>query len=320
MISYLKDGTRERLALLVELYGKLTIACIKPNTKTLTNSLKLATAIPKHASAMEVCRDIFTELKAAGVKPSLTSYYYALIIFYKKGKSGIFIQFPNAIQFFNKKTFSFILAAEAGAPPNALLREIMTELEARPELKLEDASDTSFFPTAMEVAANSLQDPILADRIHKCLLSNNNYKLIGDGFKENLYYRYYLLIHVKNNSLDEFMKSYYDLIVPHVYTPEPYIMSEMFQAVSANDPAIGTPLLPRLWTHLVQFNYLERKDLVSKGLQLMTTHCVPPKDSPVHQMYAEAAWTVWKFVMVIVLFYFNVRNLSFDLSDGYLCI
>ncbi|XP_015127821.1 protein PTCD3 homolog, mitochondrial [Diachasma alloeum] len=271
IISYRKDGPRERLAVLMEIYNKMQTACIQPNTETLANSLKLAAAIPRHSSAMEVCRDIFTEFKAIGVEPSLSCYYYALVIYYKK--------------------------AEASAPPSSLLREIIANLERRKDLKMENSMDTFFFMTAMEVAANNLEDPIFADRIHKLLLTNDNYKLIGDAFKENLYYRHYFQVHVENNALDEFMKSYYDLIVPHVYTPEPNIMNAILQAVSANDPEIGMPLLPRLWTHLVQFNYLERKDLVSKALHLMTTHCIPPKNSPVHQMYADAAWTVWNFVM-----------------------
>uniref|UniRef100_A0A0C9PNM1 CG4679 protein n=1 Tax=Fopius arisanus TaxID=64838 RepID=A0A0C9PNM1_9HYME len=271
VISYLKDGTRERLAELTNIYRLMNNAFITPDSGTLTQSVKLAAAIPRHLSAVEICKDIFTEFKDAGVEPSLSSYYYALTIFYKK--------------------------AEGNSAPSALLREIITELEGRGEIKMIDSMDTFFFTLAMEIAATYLEDPYVADRIHKLLLSNDNYKLIGDGFSESVYYRFYLQVHVKNNTLDEFMKFYYDPLVPHLYTPEPNIMREILQAVGANDPEIGTPLLPRLWTHLVQFNYLERKDLVSKALHLMTGHCVPPKDSPIHQMYADAAWAVWNFVM-----------------------
>ncbi|XP_063976240.1 small ribosomal subunit protein mS39 [Diachasmimorpha longicaudata] len=271
MISYWKDGSRERLALLTDIYGKLKKNCIQPNTETMNNSLKLAASVQRYSSAMEICKDIFTEFKTAGVKPSLTSYHYVLVIFYKK--------------------------MEAGANLSSILRDIIADLEGRKELKVENSMDTYFFVTAMDVAANYFQDPVLADRIHKLLLTQENYKLLGDGFKESLYYRHYFHVQVKNNSLDEFMKSYYDLLVPHVYTPEPNIMNEILQAVGANDPEMSTPVLPRLWTHMVQFNYLERKDLVSNALQLMTTHCTPPKNSPIHKMYADAAWTVWDFVM-----------------------
>lgn len=150
----------------------------------------------------------------------------------------------------------------------------------------------------MEVANVYLKDPIFADRIHKLLLKNHNYKFIGDGQKEYLYYRFFLQLQVKNNTLDDFVKLYYDPVVPHLYTPEPLIMNNILHAIEANDPEMGLAFLPRFWTHLVQFNYLERKDLIQKALHLMRVHCMPVKDSPINKMYGDAAWTVWEFVVV----------------------
>lgn len=61
--------------------------------------------------------------------------------------------------------------------------EILTELEKKEELELRDPVDQNFFTHAMEVAADYNHDLDAGHRLHKLLMTNNNYKLIGGRLK-----------------------------------------------------------------------------------------------------------------------------------------
>lgn len=70
----------------------------------------------------------------------------------------------------------------AGGPSSTFLREAIDELEGKC-FTMQDPNDTSFFVKAMEIATNHLRDLNLADKIHKLLLTGENYDFIGEGFK-----------------------------------------------------------------------------------------------------------------------------------------
>ncbi|XP_057322268.1 protein PTCD3 homolog, mitochondrial-like isoform X1 [Microplitis mediator] len=266
LIPALKEGGRERRELLIHLLNKMKTLEIQPNIGTFNSSLKVASAVTHRETAKELCRSLFTEFKNIGIAPSLASYYYALKIFYRKDDG-----------------------------PCNLLREILQEINNK-EFTAEDKNDTAFFLTAMGVAANNLEDPVVSDKVHELLLTGDNYNFIGDGFKENNYYKHYFLLQVKNQSIDVFMNNYYDVFVPNIYTPEPVVMETILNALEANDPTMSREYLSRLWTHMIQFDHLERKNLVSKALNLMRVHCKPDKDSPFNKIFADAGLTVWDFV------------------------
>ncbi|KAK0076656.1 hypothetical protein PV325_005049 [Microctonus aethiopoides] len=266
-IPIIKESSQDRRELLTEILDKMESANIQPNTGTMNAALKVAASIYQAPIAQDICRSLFTEFKRVGIRPSLTSYYYALIIFYRKGEQI-----------------------------SALLEEILNEIEGQ-EFNISDKIDTHFFILAMDIAANILQNPMIGDRIHKLLLTGKNYDFLSEGHKESIYYRHYFMLQVKNQTIDEFVKSYYDVMVPHIYTPEPGVMDAILDGVAANDPEISTTLLPRFWTHIVLFGFLERKNLIGKSLHLMRTHCKPVVDSPINKMFGDAAWTVWDFVM-----------------------
>lgn len=63
----------------------------------------------------------------------------------------------------------------------------MDELEKREELKMNDALETRFFVYAMEVANKHMGDMKTGDRLHKLLLTKNNYKFLGGRLKVNYF-------------------------------------------------------------------------------------------------------------------------------------
>lgn len=278
LIPNLKESFHDRRSLLDEMLQQIKNVNIQPDIETFNNSLKVASYFLNQTAALNLCRSIFVEFAHIGIEPSLTSYNYVLKIFYK-----------------NKETKSLIL------------REILNEIEGK-NFVPQDKNDSAFFVTAMEIAANVLEDPELGNKIQQLLLTGDNYNLIGSNFRESIYYRHYMTLQLRNRSIDDFMTSCYELLVPHIYVPDRDVMEALLSAVEANDPKISTPFLPQLWTHIVQFNLLERKDIVAQALNLMRVHCKPEIDSPLNKIFAEAGWTVWNFVTVInCCLYFNLE-------------
>ncbi|XP_034934200.1 protein PTCD3 homolog, mitochondrial [Chelonus insularis] len=266
-VPLVRDTTEERYNLLIELFQKMKNYKVQPDIGTFNSALKTAVSIRNRTVSENLCRSLFAEFKHLGIEPSLASYNYALQIFYRKD-----------------------------SPRNSLLNEIITKLE-NTSFIIRDKFDLYFFMNAMEIASTILEDAVLGDRIHKLLMHADNYNFIGDNFKQSIYYRHYLILQVRNQALDEFVKNYYDLIVPHIYTAEPSVMDAILNAVEANDVEVSKTLLPKFWTHIVQFDHLEKRSLIAKALNLMRTHCKPDKNSPINKIYADAGWTVWDYVM-----------------------
>ncbi|KAF7995316.1 hypothetical protein HCN44_006423 [Aphidius gifuensis] len=272
IIPSLKDGINEKKSLLIDILERINKCGIKPTIGTLNSSLKVATTLSNHAVAKELCCSLFSEFNNINIEPSLASYNYALQIYYRNG-----------------------------ATPSLLLDEIIHKLELNNDknikLQIKDKSDIYFFVTAMNIACNTLNNSILGDRIHKLLLDHENYNFIGDALKENVYYRNYFSLQIKNKKIDEFISSYYDLLVPHIYTPEPSVMDEILNSINSNDPDTSRKLLPTIWSHIVLFEQLERKNLVEKALNTMVNHCKPLKnDDTTNEIFGEAGWTVWNYV------------------------
>lgn len=62
--------------------------------------------------------------------------------------------------------------------------------------------------------------------IQDLLMHNSNYDLIGDSYRESIYYKHFFTIVSRNESLENFMVQY-NKLVPHVYVPEPSVMHEV---------------------------------------------------------------------------------------------
>lgn len=73
-----------------------------------------------------------------------------------------------------------------GKNKSTILIDILNQLEGK-SLIIEDLIDTNFFVAAMENCRYHLQNFDVALRVHSILLTNKNYNLIGDSYKESVY-------------------------------------------------------------------------------------------------------------------------------------
>ncbi|XP_001605541.1 protein PTCD3 homolog, mitochondrial [Nasonia vitripennis] len=269
LVPLLKDNNEDRKIMIQTILQNMVKNGIKPNIGTLNAALKSASLLQTQGIAKDLTQSLLAEFKSIGVEPCLASYYYVLLTFCR----------------------------ENGSVSN-VLPEILDELEKREELIMQDPADKNFFVQAMEVASKHLHDLAVGDRLHKLLLTKKNYKFIGGRLKESVYYRNYLQLILTSETIDEFMKVY-NFLVPHIYIPEPAVMRDIIEMLELNESEKAIEILPQFLSQIVQFDMLDRHQIMKLTFKLMTRHCTPPLGSPLHQQYANMAWTLWTHIQEV---------------------
>lgn len=172
-----------------------------------------------------------------------------------------------------------------------MLVDILNQIEGK-DFKISHPRDTSFFVTAMDVCRNHLADKDLAHRLNRLLHYGNNYDLMGDSYKESIYYRHYFGLLCTVEPMEIFIQSY-DKLVPNIYSPEPGIMSEILKQIEVNG---NLELIPRFWSDMVIFDHINRDTLLQQILKIMVDN--RPNIDLIGQAdltlkFAEIAWKIW---------------------------
>uniref|UniRef100_A0A182QET3 Small ribosomal subunit protein mS39 n=1 Tax=Anopheles farauti TaxID=69004 RepID=A0A182QET3_9DIPT len=260
--SFLKESYDKRWDLVCEVLTAMKQQGLRPNLGTLNGILQTITTIGGYNHPRTYALKTLAEFKQLGIEPSLASWYYMLVIFCR----------------------------ERG-PVSHVLHDIMNEIEGK-EFTIQDPKDTFFFVTAMDVCRNHLHDKELAKRLNQLLHHAENYNLIGDSYKESIYYRHYFALLATTEPLETFLETYH-LLVPNVYIPEPLVMEDILRSVEMNTAIEHVPLL---WSHMVQFDHTGRENLVNLLLHIMVSN-QPTADNPQHaglvQRFADIAWDLW---------------------------
>ncbi|XP_075223114.1 small ribosomal subunit protein mS39 [Lycorma delicatula] len=227
-VGFVREQHDGRWALIKDLLGEMNEKNITPNIKTLNSVLDVLVGMKTNKNTKLYALSVITEFKELGIEPSLASYYYLLLIYCRDStrKSAILIDIMDAL---DGKTFT-----------------------------IQDAKDTFFFVTAMEICNTHLSDVVLANRVNSLLLNGKNYNLIGDSYKESVYLRNYFILKCEYDLIDDFMK-FYDVYVPNLYVPEPVVMENILKSVDMNG---ANTYLPRLWSDMVSFDHITRERLI----------------------------------------------------------
>ncbi len=259
--SFLRESGDTRWNFVQELLQTMASRKIKPNLETMNAALSVISTINTTA-AREYVRQTLAEFKGLGIVPSLESWYFVLCTFCR----------------------------ERG-PISHVLFDILNEIEGK-EFEIQGLKDTFFFVTAMDICRNHLNDKDLAKRVNNLLHFGHNYDLIGDSYKESVYYRHYFALLCRNEPLDVFMETY-NALVPHVYTPEPGIMVEILKQVDVNG---ALDLIPRLWSDIVIFEHSNRENILELVLQIMVAN-TPSEDIPTQanlkDNFSDIAWQIF---------------------------
>ncbi|XP_033254037.1 protein PTCD3 homolog, mitochondrial-like [Drosophila miranda] len=252
IISFLKDNAEQRWQLCTELLQQMSEQKLRPNLGTLNAIIQCISTFGNFKLARTSALKILPEFKQLGVNRSLGTYYYLLIIFCR----------------------------ERG-PVSHVIVDILNEIAGR-EFRVEHPKDTYFFATAIDVCRNHLNDKSLAKKVNELLHPGNNYDLIGDSFKESIYYRNYLALLCQTESMEDFMLTY-DLLVPNIYIPEPGIMEEVLRTIEIN---AAVEHVPRIWSDMVVFDHTHRESLLLYVLRIMVDNR-PNADTPAQSQLPE---------------------------------
>ncbi|KAI4458769.1 pentatricopeptide repeat domain-containing protein 3 [Holotrichia oblita] len=257
--NFLKENYDLRWTFIVDLLTLAAKAKLKPNLRTLNAVLESLSLMGTSKNTKNLTLQTLSEFKKIGVEPALSSWYYVLNTFCK----------------------------ERG-PVSWVLEDILVEIENK-EHKIQDLIDTFFFVTAMDVCRNHLHDKELAKRVNKLLHHGSNYDLIGDSFKESIYYRHYFILLCQTEPLDTFMEEIYFKLVPHIYVPEPSVMGEILDSIEINT---AIEYVPRIWSDMTIFDHTDREKLISSILNIMVNN--HPEDKPdLVEKFGIIAWDIF---------------------------
>ncbi|XP_037078403.1 protein PTCD3 homolog, mitochondrial-like, partial [Pollicipes pollicipes] len=234
---------------------------LRPGAATLSAVLQAVWTMGSWRRARDVALATWREFRQLGVQPTLASYYFLLSVFYRDRASS-----------------------------TDLLKTIMDEIQGK-TFTIQHPMDTFFFTTAMGICRNKLQDRDLALRLDELLHTGSNYDLIGDSYKESVYYRNLLALLYGTEPIEDFMANFYNKLVPNVYTPEPGIMEGLVNAVSMSG---AVEYLPQLWTDMVAFGLTNRESLLKALLRALALN--PGKEDEARRQLAAVGWDLFERV------------------------
>ncbi|XP_066156302.1 small ribosomal subunit protein mS39 [Euwallacea fornicatus] len=283
--NFLKEGYDMRWAFVVNMLQNIKQAGLKPNLETLNSVLCVLSTMGNSKMVKHYIVRTLQEFKALGIEPSLGSWYYVLIAICK----------------------------ERG-PKSSVLANVLMEV-ANKSHEIRDISDTNFFVTAMDVANNHLNNVILGQKVHELLMFKNNYDLIGDSYKESIYYRHYFNLLLANVPLDHFIEKTYNQFVPNVYVPEPTVMKEVIKQIDLNG---AVDYIPQIWSDMVIFGHNLRADLINLILKVIVDN--KPDNSETTEKFSKIGWDIYTTIEGQDEQKFNNMKFSGEMLGGILLV
>ncbi|KAJ8725153.1 hypothetical protein PYW07_016111 [Mythimna separata] len=255
-VGFLREGTTLRVEALRSLLAEMHEQGISPNDETLSACLRSLSAWGGGKILQQMALSIVAEFRRLDIQPGLAAYYYLLCLFCK----------------------------ERG-PRFDILSTIINELEQKEHLEAKEPADTNFFITAMGVCSDHLQNITMAERLHALLMKGDNYKLVGDAYKESIYYRHYVTVACRHASFEKTLELL-DTLVPNVYVPEPSVMEEIIKTLEVGGAG---DRLAQAWSQLVVFGHSKRARLVERLLDAMVNTYPGQEEEVKSKMRAAAA-------------------------------
>ncbi|XP_022160312.1 protein PTCD3 homolog, mitochondrial [Myzus persicae] len=256
---YVKEGADHKWLHIQEILTQMSDSGVPMNLGTLNSILNVLTTMATNSESKKYALKTIAEAKQFDIEPCLASYYYLLQIFCadRKNKSTILVDILNLIE--------------------------------EKSLSIKDLADTNFFTAAMENCRYHLQNVEVALRLHSILLKKKNYNLIGDSYKESVYYRHLFAILCQNESV-EFLMKYYNDLVPHIYIPEPAITELIVKTINV---AAAVELYPKIWSDILMFDQADREPIITELINGMAQNLFPSFEQPIKEKLSSLSGTIY---------------------------
>uniref|UniRef100_A0A3Q3F8K6 Small ribosomal subunit protein mS39 n=2 Tax=Kryptolebias marmoratus TaxID=37003 RepID=A0A3Q3F8K6_KRYMA len=245
------DKYDERWNLITELLNQMNQQSIRPNLQTFNSILK---ALRNCGYLSRIyAPQALTEMKALGIVPSLATYNHILGVFKKPGSSGI-----SSID---------------------ILQDLMSELEGC-SFTCRDPDDVLFFSNAMRICLDN-KDLDLGYKVHSLVEVGENCRLLGNSYKQSIYYGCFFSLLCLMEHIDVVLK-WYKQMIPSLYYPNFLGLRDLLQALDTDN---RLDLLPMIWKDVKLFSH-DKLDLEKELLRLMARE----KHSPeVQESFAACA-------------------------------
>jgi len=240
-----------------EILTQIANSKMMPNIMTLNAVLQVISGF-KSSQAKVKAKSTIAEFSSLGIKPSLTSYYFLLMIFYR----------------------------EKG-PASHILHEILFELE-REVPPLQDVRDMLFFAKAMETCNYHSNDLVSAKSLDRVLNQSCNQYLLGNASNQSVYYRSFFKLLCRAGTPKDIMEEY-NRLVPSMYSPELNVFEEILRTINA---CSAVQYAPQLWTDAVYLNFNARESMLEIMLETLAGGKAPaePNDEDPILLTTKAIW------------------------------
>lgn len=220
---------------IVQLLKDMEKLGISPTLGTFNAVFFSLSRMTRFRKCKEIAHMILNEMKKFEIEPNLGIWSAVLNIFYPLENSD-----------------------------SLIIYEIIKYLKDK-EFTLHYPLDAEFFSNAMAKCFVHIKDPALAYEIDNLLNRGSNYKLLGDAFKEGIYYSFFFRLLCQFETMEKIME-FYDKLTPNVWTPNNMGIRDLLQAIELHD---GQEHLPRIWSDLILFEFTKREDILNSIFQLM---------------------------------------------------
>ncbi|XP_041368606.1 protein PTCD3 homolog, mitochondrial-like [Gigantopelta aegis] len=233
--SYYQDSYDTKWQQTVQLMQDMHAAGVPPTVDTFNAVLYTLTRISHYKMAPSYACQTLAEMSQCAIEPSLTTWRHIIFMFYNHDE----IQSP--------------------------MLQIIIDYLQKKEFRPQDREDYDFFSIAMTKCFINLHDMELAMKLDAVLNTGDNIALLGDAFRESIYYSFFFRLICMFETIDKIM-DYYEKFVPHIWTPNLKSLTDLLKAVELHD---GYKYLPQIWSDLILFDYLKKDFVLGPLLSLM---------------------------------------------------
>lgn len=90
----------------------------------------------------------------------------------------------------------------------------------------------------------------------------------------------------------------YDNLVPHLYVPEPAVMKDIVLMLEINDIDKVNQYIPKVLSHIITFDMLERQSIIVPVLKLMCNNCKTINNFSLQKQFNDFCWALWTNMQV----------------------
>ncbi|GFR71968.1 pentatricopeptide repeat domain-containing protein 3, mitochondrial [Elysia marginata] len=180
---------------------------VAPNERTFVSAMINCRRLSRWSGSKKFVLALFSEMKACGIEPGLSTYVEILHIFY----------------YFKDKT----------AKTTEMFEQVLDDLKGK-EFECKTENDVQFFRSVMGMIAAHFPDSKLALRVHEMLQYGKNRELLSNRQAQYGYYSDLLSVIIPLESIDVVMNLYRE-IVPYIFFPPSSTYKLIFESIEMHE-------------------------------------------------------------------------------------